>query len=321
MTYKFKQHQQDPDDDAGISWVTCVAVAFALALYFWFVVLPNKDWKYGQQELGQLGDFLGGLINPIVGLLTVYLILKSIKIQRKELHDATEAFSNQNDVLFHQTFEQTFFAWLASYRDIVSSVFYESGNIQYNGRKALHVAMTDLMPTDTMLVMLKTKINSSDFKALSAKETVSLESSLIISGKIVLLWENTYGALRTDIDSMFRTLYRLIMWIDEHKLLSTEDKWHYVAILRAQVSHAEMVCLFYNGFTNRGARFNKYSNKYALFDNLDSDTVLRHFLRNLPYNIDQKAGTQPYSAGAFNSDIARANLLINTFKQTSLSCR
>lgn len=40
---------------------------------------------FDPERLGQLGDFLGGTLNPIFGFLTVCLLLWSVFIQRKEL--------------------------------------------------------------------------------------------------------------------------------------------------------------------------------------------------------------------------------------------
>lgn len=46
---------------------------------------PPLQPMFNQERLGQLGDFLGGTLNPIFGFATVYLLLWSVFIQRKEL--------------------------------------------------------------------------------------------------------------------------------------------------------------------------------------------------------------------------------------------
>src|SRR5688572_30704151 len=46
----------------------------------------NEPLSYFDPErLGQLGDFLGGTLNPIFGFATVCLLLWSVFIQKKEL--------------------------------------------------------------------------------------------------------------------------------------------------------------------------------------------------------------------------------------------
>lgn len=46
---------------------------------------PPLQPMFDQERLGQLGDFLGGTLNPIFGFATVCLLLWSVFIQRKEL--------------------------------------------------------------------------------------------------------------------------------------------------------------------------------------------------------------------------------------------
>lgn len=71
-----------------------LVVAFAIlaicALCFIFISIttyfaPPLQPMFDQERLGQLGDFLGGTLNPIFGFATVCLLLWSVYIQRKEL--------------------------------------------------------------------------------------------------------------------------------------------------------------------------------------------------------------------------------------------
>lgn len=55
-----------------------------------------------QEELGQFGDFVGGILNPIFGFLTVLLLLNSIKEQRRAnslFKEAEKVSSNKNQVV------------------------------------------------------------------------------------------------------------------------------------------------------------------------------------------------------------------------------
>src|SRR6218665_4231093 len=65
-----------------------------VATYFFPPLLPLFD----PERLGQLGDFLGGTLNPIFGCLSVALILWSISIQRKELKETVAALQHQNNL-------------------------------------------------------------------------------------------------------------------------------------------------------------------------------------------------------------------------------
>lgn len=50
----------------------------------------DNFWQFGGREsFGQFGDYLGGLLNPILTFFTVALLIWSIQIQMRELHKST----------------------------------------------------------------------------------------------------------------------------------------------------------------------------------------------------------------------------------------
>ena len=120
-----------------------------------------------------------------------------------------------------------------------------------------------------------------------------------------MLWGEMYLKDEYQLDSYFRNLYRIILWIDSQssERMGQEQKWFYVSILRAQLSWIEMVYLFYNGYTERGKNFRRLVEKYAIFDNLnfESDKYIAHI------KVHGHKGVH-YSDAAFNSSIARTRL-------------
>lgn len=76
----------------GMKYTLAVVISILAicALYFIYVSVathfsPPLQPMFDQERLGQLGDFLGGTLNPIFGFTTVCLLLWSVFIQRKEL--------------------------------------------------------------------------------------------------------------------------------------------------------------------------------------------------------------------------------------------
>ncbi|MFC3116243.1 hypothetical protein [Cellvibrio fontiphilus] len=67
-------------------------IILGLAIFGLFTIVTSALYYFGEplsyfdpERLGQLGDFLGGTLNPIFGFATVCLLLWSVFIQRKEL--------------------------------------------------------------------------------------------------------------------------------------------------------------------------------------------------------------------------------------------
>ncbi len=71
--------------------IELVASALAAA-FFVAVVVPylsnfGAGWSDSNEVWGQFGDYVGGSLNPIFGLLTLLVILFNTRIQRKELEN------------------------------------------------------------------------------------------------------------------------------------------------------------------------------------------------------------------------------------------
>jgi uncharacterized membrane protein len=288
---------------AFVSVVVLAVVAIA-AYVFKF---HENGWALDPAVWGQFGDYFGGLINPVVGIVTVYLVLLSIAIQRKELQSSlhelkqsNEALATQNAAIALQSFEQTFFAWLANYRDLVSSVTFEGRT----GRDAIREMWASLLGTGPVRDRLRIVLPVQEYETAIRSGGVSDANKSRVSEGLLLSWEVIYDRSEHHIDSMFRTLYRLVRWVDEQpmSLLPPEQKWHYISIVRAQLSRVEMIYLFYNGFTDRGRKFAYYINKYAMFDNLDDNEDFGlQFMRQLDES--------PFDAEAYDSTLAREVLV------------
>lgn len=129
-------------------------------------------------------------------------------------------------------------------------------------------------------------------------------------------WEKLYQKHEYQLDSLFRTLYQLIVWIDSQQegRLNSSQKWLYISIVRSQLSWIEMVFLYYNGLTERGVKFKALSEKYALFNNLTFDTDVG--LHTLKTHLTYQNG---YQLSAYDSIVARAKLRLPITSEETLA--
>ncbi len=296
-------------------WIFAVAV-FAIVIVggFYIYYFSGLPIKADAAPWGQFGDFFGGTLNPIFGFLSVMALLAALVIQGRELKVSTleqkksaEALDKQNKSIAHQNFEQTFFSWLDNYRNMLNAVELHtsvSGPQTFRGRHVLRVWWSNRLSANSFSsrhpVLRNGALNTKPFnECLRDFEETSL-------GEIANLASNEWAELYRDneyqLDSLFRNLYSLILWIDsqDENRISLAQKWFYVSVVRAQLSWIEMVYLFYNGQSSRGSKFRRLLQKYALFDNLnfDSDSVISHLKEHAPPSIR-------YAPTAFNSGLAR----------------
>lgn len=86
----------------GYPWIILgVAMLLAVAYVARFHGNPAGD----PDSWGQFGDFLGGLLNPLVGIITVLLILETLRITRKEAQDNRIELARQHAEMEKQTKE------------------------------------------------------------------------------------------------------------------------------------------------------------------------------------------------------------------------
>lgn len=64
-----------------------VAGAFAI----WFPLVQGASPSETIAEWGQFGDYIGGLLNPVVALFAFYWLTRSVKIQKEELSETKTA--------------------------------------------------------------------------------------------------------------------------------------------------------------------------------------------------------------------------------------
>lgn len=99
--------------DAGL--VLSGAAVFAGVICFIFSVTVSNDFDLGG-NIGQVGDFIGGLTNPILSFIALMVLLRTTMIQTNEARKSTSFMERQNAFvekqeiyLVREKFENTFF--------------------------------------------------------------------------------------------------------------------------------------------------------------------------------------------------------------------
>lgn len=300
-----------------------VAVAASLiAVGVYVATFHGHPLATAPDRWGQFGDFLGGALNPVFGFLSVLALLVALVLQNRELRLSTEELRNssealrgQNRAIEHQNFEQTFFAWLRTYRELLDSVSHyrnrENATIELRGREALRVWWHNAVSPFGVAGAVKAAVGEGTWDETFRRNPtrggvllalVEAGHQAAVLSAAMRKWESLYKDEEYQLDSLFRNLYRLIYWINSQDSthISPAQKWLYVSIVRAQLSWIELVYLYYNGLTQRGANFKELIERYALFDNLtfESDQVISILKTYPPDGVG-------YRPSAYDSVLAR----------------
>ncbi|MCG9745958.1 hypothetical protein [Shewanella sp. Isolate8] len=75
---------QPAEKDSSFKWLIIWLALLALCILAFYFMNFNGDWG-NQADFGAFGDYVGGVLNPVLGFATVGLLIWSLKIQRDEL--------------------------------------------------------------------------------------------------------------------------------------------------------------------------------------------------------------------------------------------
>ena len=85
---------EDEDLDGRINaWkkgLTAIGATLVCAYFLYFAIYQNQPAATDADKWGAFGDFVGGLLNPIVAFAAFYWLTQSGKLQRRELSETRQ---------------------------------------------------------------------------------------------------------------------------------------------------------------------------------------------------------------------------------------
>lgn len=239
--------------------IAAATATFLLALNFYFGSITK--------EVGQFGDFFGGMLNPVLTFLTFFGLIATIVIQKQELKSARVEYERTATALSTQAIETTFFNIMDLHHNIAQNLSLDIVEIEGSSRlHNLHMASRN---ATLGIPERETKFNGRlAFDAILSYLTKGAhepDSAIIRYRTIQEDYNHVFG-------HYFRNLYQALKVIDgysEH-YLTDESKRKYTSILRAQLSTTELALLLVNcvdGVCDQG-QFRNLLVKYAMLEHL-----------------------------------------------------
>ncbi len=107
-----------------VSWTPYIAGGILLVLVAAYVfAFYQNGWSKNPDAWGQLGDYIGGLLNPLVACFALIALVASVRLQkaelaatREELKESKQAMQEQAKIAEQQRSEQRFFDLLNIYK-------------------------------------------------------------------------------------------------------------------------------------------------------------------------------------------------------------
>ena len=290
------------DNSKKVRWSPWLLL-FPGVIILWGLFWALSSWMYPEIECrGQFGDSFGAVNALFAGLAfagVIYAIILQKKelelqrdelgLQRRELEDTRteirgqkEQLQAQNQTLQKQNFENSFFQLLGQHSEIVNSMaipgsFFRNPNREYAGRKCF-VSM--LGKLEYIYKSLDEQFNAGT--QLDADNEKNLRYKWLNDK-----YEEFFPDFQPYVGHYFRHLYNIVKFIDQNTP-EIVGKSFYIDLIRAQLSSTELGLLFYHGLSDRGAEFRILVEKYALFEHIPPESLIREEHKKL---YDQRAYT------------------------------
>jgi hypothetical protein len=129
----------DEENEGRPWWIIIVSGLLLLGVGSFIAYGAHNPVKF--KDLGTWGDFVGGLLNPlltfltVIGLLvTIHLQQRELRLTRKELAKSSNALEAQNLTTKQQRFENTLFSMIEMLNQIVNAMDVDTGDGVKSGR-------------------------------------------------------------------------------------------------------------------------------------------------------------------------------------------
>lgn len=258
-----------------------VIAHFQFGLDLWWISIKNPETA---QYWGQLGDFIGGILNPLLSFCALIAVLYNLSLQREELSlarkdakDAQNIQNKQSAIFQQQNFESVFFRLLEVHSSLSRSIRVRVGA----GSHA------------------KVHEGEDAFRYLANHYLgkLYLESSTVVASDRQIQYVRDSSQLFLDdhvgsVGHYYRNIYQILKYVDGFGRASVGDpdkprvgmelrralrlyrsQRDYANILRAQLSSSEVSCLFLNCLAVQGIGLKYYVEKYSMLKTLERSIV------------------------------------------------
>ncbi|KBA63632.1 hypothetical protein AP16_04079 [Mycobacterium tuberculosis M2440] len=218
---------------AAVCTIIVPVVAILAGLYLYRDNTASDDFSGDPAHWGQFGDFVGGIANPTVGLMTIILLVATLIMQML-------ALQKQREQTGKQAFEQTFFSWITAIRESINSMTVRSTPDTFLKGNAVFYYMTDTLFEDHIVAdelqrQAATCEEGSDEQAKWLRAIEDLDATI---------WNSKSDLVYQTALVPYRMLFQLMKYVDDHEDLRDEDKVTYMRILRSTLSLENLKFIF-----------------------------------------------------------------------------
>lgn len=213
-------------------WILPSLLVIAVTTVGFYLYMFHGGFSGRHGDWGEFGDYIGGVLNPVVALFALIVLVISLRQQARQF--------------YKQDLERAFFEMVRLHNDIVKDLDLRSITAKRVtvGRDCFRVFCDRLRKIyDTL-------------QGFGTRE------------RAVRAYDRFHKKHQHEVGHYFRNFYRILKLVDKSDVDVTEKR-NYAGILRAQLSSYELLLMFYSTVHPKGEKLKPLVEKYAMFKNLE----------------------------------------------------
>jgi len=294
---KSEEKNRSENNNLNVTLVVLIRIAgiFIFCIFgIYFLNFGSLGISNNSEVWAQFGDFIGGILNPLLAFLAFIALLFTIKLQsdalniskeeleatRKELEKSRIAQEKQsislelqNKATNLQIFENTFFQLISLFNNTLENLNLE-----------VELLMNSLTINNVKYLETTVDLNKCNFlvEGNNTGKEVILKLLKFYKNRIT---KDTYDIFNEKFENItgvyFGQIYQILKLIHESNI---EKKERYINIIRVQFTKEELEFLFYHCLGIIGKRkFKKLIEDYSFFEHIISNKDIEKQLTK--YNI------------------------------------
>ncbi len=232
---------------------------------------------------GTFGDFVGGLLNPLVSIFTLLVALQVWQLQRDELRLTREELAKQSGTSDAQRKEQRFFDCMAMYQRIVDSQ--SSSSTVGASTNTTHI---QLQGKDALFSRARAAVNTGEVQhitggALSRSSDVAGEGPSAPSIQEIRTMLPRQKLVRLGISKSDAYCRGVLSTLKICADVLGTSQGNYIPLFKAQLAEEELCLLaLYLLFNPDGDQYLEVTSRSGLLVNLDTKGIIELAREHLP---------------------------------------
>ena len=257
--------------DTLSKWLIGVAILLALFSFFSPLIF-TRSGGVDFTNTGEIGDTIGGIMNPFVGLASIIVMFLAFYMQFK----ANKLMQSQFE---RNQFENQFFEMLKTHKEnsnVITLTHYESEEGMGFGDEAARRQWLETRKTGFEYLVKLINNRYEEWKTQNSDRN-NIDN---FHSAYSPLWKDSFG-------HYFRHMFLIVKFVvsKPESSLNYEEKRNYLRILRASLSTHEQIFLYYNWLSGFGSQWedekNHFFTDYRMIHNVNFDIHVDFAIREV----------------------------------------